>query len=228
MTLTYAWQYFKKNAEATRKTIELEKSLLVSRLEILKGQLNTHFLFNTLHTISSLVVRNKNEEANRMLVKLSDLLRFALKENNDQLIPLARELEILGLYLDIQKERFKERLSVEFNVAETLDQALIPAMLLQPVVENAVRYAIEPYSEKGTINIHIADNNGRLKIVVSDNGPVPFKTINFNTGIGLHNCKERLRQLFGEDYVFRLEANGYTGTRVCLELPLELSKNGTN
>src|SRR5687768_11408798 len=148
----YAWEFFRRTNEANRKANELEKSLLVSRMELLKGQLNTHFLFNTLHTISSLVVRNKNDDANKMLVKLSDLLRFALKENKDQLIPLFKELEILHLYLSIQQMRFNDRLAVKINYPADLNNAMVPPLILQPIVENSIKYAVEPYKEKGIID----------------------------------------------------------------------------
>jgi len=222
----YIYEFFKRNTEANKKANELEKSLLVSKLEILKGQLNSHFLFNTLHTISSLVVRNKNEEANEMLIKLSDLLRFALKENKDQLIPLEKELEVLQLYLDIQKMRFKERLEVNINYPKSLNDALVPALILQPVIENSVKYAVEPFKDKGKIDIDINSEKEVLSIKVKDNGQTPFHTINFEKGIGLMNTRERLEQLFGKNFNFRILPNKNSGTMVDFELPLQLSGNG--
>ncbi len=223
----YAWEFFRRNAEANKKAAELEKSLLVSRLELLKGQLNTHFLFNTLHTISSLVVRSKTEEANQMLVKLSDLLRFALKENKEQLIPLEKEMEILQLYIDIQQARFNERFNVRLNYPDALRNALVPPLILQPLVENAVKYAIEPYSQKGTIQIDIEKKNSNLFISISDNGPKPFQSIDFDNGIGLQNTRERLKQLFGERQHFQVKPNQNQGTAVSFDIPFLTSTNGT-
>jgi len=222
----YIYEFFKRNTEANRKANELEKSLLVSKLELLKGQLNSHFLFNTLHTISSLVVRNKNEEANKILIKLSDLLRFALKENKEQLIPLEKELEILQLYLDIQQMRFKERLEVRINYPRSLNNALVPALILQPVVENSVKYAVEPFKEKGTIDIDINTEREIISVKIMDNGQTPFHTINFEKGIGLTNTRERLEQLFGSNFEFRILPNKNAGTTVKFELPLQFTSNG--
>lgn len=221
----YIWEFFRRNSASVKKANELEKSLLLSKLELLKGQLNTHFLFNTLHTISSLVVRNKNEEANKILVKLSELLRFALKENKDQLIPLQKELEILQLYLDIQQTRFTDRLDVRINYSPELSNALVPALILQPVVENAVRYAVEPFSGKGIINIDISDRSGSLSVDIRDNGQTPFHTIDFENGIGLQNTRERLQQLYGEKHLFKVLPNN-PGTLVRFSLPIQFNSNG--
>lgn len=222
----YIWEFFRRNAETSKKASELERSLLVSKLELLKGQLNTHFLFNTLHTISSLVVRNKNEEANNILLKLSELLRFALKENKDQLIPLHKEIGILQLYLDIQQTRFADRLDVRINYPSELNNALVPALILQPIVENAVKYAVEPFKEKGTIDIDISNDNDRLSVNIRDNGQTPFHTINFDDGIGLQNTRERLQQLFNGKHVFSVLPNKNAGTLVSFTMPLQFSPNG--
>jgi len=222
----YVWEFLRRNTESVKKANELERSLLVSKLELLKGQLNTHFLFNTLHTISSLVVRNKNEEANKILIKLSDLLRFALKENKEQLIPLHKEIEILQLYLDIQQTRFTDRLDVRITYSPGLGNVLVPALILQPVVENAVKYAVEPFSGKGIIGIDIRENAGKLSVDIRDNGPTPFHTIDFANGIGLQNTRERLQQLYGETHTFRVLPNKNAGTLVSFSLPIQFSPNG--
>lgn len=219
----YIWEFFRRNAEANQRAVALERSLLTSRLELLKGQLNTHFLFNTLHTISSLVVRNKGEEANNILLKLGELLRFALKDNKEQLIPLQKEIEILQLYIDIQQTRFNSRLDIEIHYAPELNDVLVPSMLLQPLVENAIRYAVEPFKETGKIEIKIKKINDMISVTIEDNGQTPFETINFNTGIGLQNTKERLEQLFGEKQSFTIGPNQSAGTKVNFLLPLQFS-----
>jgi len=215
----YVWEFFKRNVSINKKAMELERSLLTSQLELLKGQLNTHFLFNTLHTISSLVIRGQKEEANKMLVRLSELLRFALKENKEQLIPLFREIELLQLYLDIQQTRFKERLQVSMNVRTSPQTTLIPSLLLQPLVENAVKYAVEPYTEQGHIEIDIYSANGSLYVTVKDNGRKDFREIDFNSGIGLSNTKERLQKLFPGEHKFAIEPNAVQGVRINIEIP---------
>jgi LytS/YehU family sensor histidine kinase len=216
IVICYALTYAERNAS-------LENSLLTSNLELLKSQLNTHFLFNTLHTISSLVIRHQNEEANRMLIGLSDLLRFALKENKEQLISVKKELEMLDLYISIQKTRFKERLEVQIEQNMDLDRALIPAMIMQPIVENAIKYAVEPFSGKGKIHIHISKQGNSLIIYTSDNGRTPFDTINFNNGIGLNNTKARLRELYGNQQSFHIFPNQKEdGVTVFLKIPLQM------
>jgi signal transduction histidine kinase len=218
-------ELFNRTLSANHRASELEKSLLVSRLEVLKGQLNTHFLFNTLHTISSLVVRHQNEEANKILVRLSELLRFSLRDNKDQLIPLAKEIEILQLYIDIQRTRFKERMRVNIAYDEDLSNALVPSLIFQPLVENAVKYAVEPFSETGIIDIDIrAGRSETLCICIRDNGKNDFKNARFNTGIGLSNTRERLKQLFGNNYKFVISPNtSGLGVQVSFIIPLQFA-----
>jgi sensor histidine kinase YesM len=219
----YIWEFFRRSTEANQRAAALERSLLTSRLEVLKGQLNTHFLFNTLHTISSLVIRNKGEEANKILLKLGELLRFALKDNKEQLIPLEKELEILQLYLDIQQTRFNHRLDIKIHYASELSNILVPALFFQPLVENAIRYAVEPFKETGKIDITIHKNNEMVSVMIRDNGQTPFDSINFDTGIGLQNTRERLEQLFGKKQSLSIRANQPSGTEVNFVLPLQFS-----
>ena len=221
----YIWEFFHQNILINKKAMELERSLNNSRLELLKGQLNTHFLFNTLHTISSLVVRGQNNEANKTLMHLSELLRFSLRENKEQLIPLAREIELLQLYLDIQQTRFRDRLEVSVKVPPDTNSISFPSMLLQPLVENAVKYAIEPYSDKGIIDIDIHALNGSLFISIKDNGRQEFDKIDFNSGIGLTNTKERLDSLYPGENKFSVLPNGERGVTVSIEIPNQTIKH---
>lgn len=222
----YIWEFVRQNIIINKRAMELEKSLLTSKLELLKGQLDTHFLFNTLHTISSFVVRGQNEEANKMLVRLSELLRFSLKENKDQLIPLYKEMELLRLYLDIQQTRFKDRLQLSVNVDPSVQDNLVPSLILQPIVENAVKYGVEPFSEKGSIKINIQGVNGKLNIFVKDDGKRKFKEINFDAGIGLGNTKERLKRLYTDHKFQILPNNGDSGITVAIEIPKQTAKDG--
>lgn len=222
----YIWEFLKKNILINKKAMELERSLLTSRLELLKGQLNTHFLFNTLHTISSFVVRRQNEEANKMLVRLSELLRFSLRENKQQLIPLHKEMELLQLYLDIQETRFRDRLQLDIQVPSSVQNSLVPSLLLQPIVENAVKYGVEPFNEKGRISINIHANNGKLIIQVKDNGKRNFNEIDFDSGIGLNNTRERLRQLYAGNQKLSImqDASGQ-GVLVAIEIPNQTNEH---
>lgn len=225
----YIREYLQQNLSIHKKAMALEKSLLVSRLELLKGQLNTHFLFNTLHSISSLVVRQQNDEANKMLVQLSELLRFALRDNKEQLIPLKKEIEMLRIYIGIQQTRFKERLSVEFLFEEDFDTVLLPPLILQPLLENAIRYAVEPYKGVGVIKIQIRRVDNKLCITIKDNGKTKFEMINFNSGIGLQNTKERLHQLFGHNHVFQILSNQPDeGVSIHMEIPFQTFKYTTD
>ena len=216
----YIWEFLRQNISINRKAMELERSLLTSRLELLKGQLNTHFLFNTLHTISSFVVRQQNEDANRMLIRLSELLRFSLKENKQQLIPLYKEMELLQLYLDIQETRFRDRLQLDIQLQPAVQNSLVPSLLLQPIVENAIKYGVEPFNDKGKISINIHSTNGKLQIQVSDNGKKDFRDINFNAGIGLNNTRERLKQLYNGNHKLSISPNDEgQGVKVAIEIP---------
>jgi hypothetical protein len=216
----YVTAFFKQNISINKRAADLERSLLVSKLELLKSQLNSHFLFNTLHTISSLVVRRQNEEANKVLIQLSELLRFALKDNKEQLIPLGKELELLHVYLDIQKIRFKERLQFAVHLDPLVHNSLVPPLLLQPIVENAVKYGIEPFSANGHIQISVRTLDGQLTLSVTDSGKHPFSEINFSSGIGLENTRERLRQLFTGRHSFSVgPGNNGHGVTVTIQIP---------
>ena len=223
VVICYILVYSNRVAVANQKALELERSLVTSRLDLLRNQLNTHFLFNTLHTINSLVTRGEKEEASEMIIKLSDLLRFALRENQQQLIPLSKELEMLQSYIDIIRARFGNRLEITVNAEPGSADYLIPVFVLQPLVENAVRHAVEPQTSEGKITIDIRKNADRLKINITDNGKKPFSEINFNNGIGLNNTKERLQKLYGNNYALQFHPNKEDGITVRLDLPLQTS-----
>jgi two-component system LytT family sensor kinase len=222
----YVWEYFERIKEAEKRALLLEKSLAVSRLEILKNQLNTHFLFNTLHTISSLIMHEEKEEANQTLVKLGHLLRFSLVENKEPFIPVHKEIDLTRIYLDIQKKRFNERLQYQFIYQEIINDILIPTFILQPLVENAIEYAIEPFTEPGKITIILELVRGELVIEVIDTGKQFFEKINFDGGIGIRNTKERLKGLYGSKFSFAIAAvEPGPGTKVTIHLPIENFRN---
>src|SRR6185436_5586311 len=155
--------------ERELRASQLEARLAQSRLQVLKMQLHPHFLFNTLNAISELIHRDP-ESADRMLMDLSDLLRLSLENLEVQEIPLYKELEFLGKFLEIEQMRFHDRLTVDMQISpETLD-ASVPNMILQPLVENAIKHGIAPRSGGGRIDIHAVRSNGHLEINVSDDG----------------------------------------------------------
>jgi two-component system, LytTR family, sensor kinase len=220
--LFYMWAQAEKNEEDRERRIRLEKSLALSRLETLQNQLNTHFLFNTMHNISSLILQEKKEEANDTLIRLSELLRFSLKETNEQFITVRREIELTRLYLEIQKIRFRERLEYTVDCDENTVDLMIPPFILQPLVENAIRHAIEPFPNPGHINLAISDRHQMIAIHVTDNGKRRFADIRFNTGIGIANMKERLTQLYGKNFRMDFAPSVLTadGITVSIYLPV--------
>lgn len=214
-----AYTIFRQFQQAKVDKANLEKQLSDAKLSFLKMQLQPHFLFNTHHNIIGLMQKGDTEKATRMLMKLSDLLRLSLKENNDDLVPLKNEVQLLQLYLDILKIRFEERLDYQILVDTDLQKAFVPPMLLQPLVENAIKYGIEPFAKQGKIEISAQNGQDKLKLQVKDNGIETFE--HFNFGIGLINTQERLKNLFGEDASLEILSNTpENGITVTLTLPL--------
>lgn len=213
-------KYYRKYRERELQTSQLEARLAHSRLQVLRAQLHPHFLFNTLNAISELIYRDA-ASAERMITDLSDLLRMSFENLEVQEIPLKQELEFLEKYLEIEQTRFHDRLKVEMNISpETLD-ASVPNMILQPLVENAIKHGIAPRSEGGRIDISAARNNGDLELTVKDNGlGVPFGDLdNLPEGIGLSNTRRRLRHLYGDRHTFELESPNSAGLRVNIKIP---------
>jgi LytS/YehU family sensor histidine kinase len=181
-------------------------------------QLNPHFLFNTLHSISSLMHQD-TEGADRMMVRLSDLLRAALESSDTQEVALHDELEILQRYLDIEQIRFGSRLTVKLDIApDTLD-ARVPNLILQPLVENAIRHGIEPHAQPGRIGLRAQRVNDRLTLEVCDNGGGLRKDELAEEGVGLSNTRARLQTLYGEAHDFEFCDAPGGGLLVRMTLP---------
>lgn len=222
-----AIKYYRKYRERELRTSQLEARLATSRLQVLKMQLHPHFLFNTLNAISELIYRDP-ESAEQMISDLSDLLRMSFENLEVQEIPLKQELEFLEKYLEIEQMRFHDRLKVEMSISpETLD-AGVPNMILQPLVENAIKHGIGPRSEGGQINIGASRQNGNLALTVSDNGlGVPFGDVaNLSEGVGLSNTRRRLRHLYGEGHNFGLNNAYASGLIVSLTIPFKELRDG--
>lgn len=193
----HATDYYWKFHERELHTAELEIRLTEARLQALQMQLNPHFLFNTLNAIASLMHKDV-EAADRMIVQLSELLRYALESTESQEVSLRQELDFLDRYLEIQQARFGERLSVQREIApESLD-ALVPNLILQPLVENAIQHGIEPYARPGVITLRALRSNGQLELQVQDNGAGLQKAKSPRQGVGVANTRARLQQLYGE------------------------------
>jgi two-component sensor histidine kinase len=222
LTIHQAIKYYRKYKERELTTSQLEARLAQSRLQVLKMQLHPHFLFNTLNAISELIYKDP-ESADRMIMNLSDLLRMSFESLEVQEIPLKQELEFLEKYLEIEQMRFHDRLRVEMQIAPETLEASVPNMVLQPLVENAIKHGIAPRSSGGRIDIEATRSNGDLKISVVDDGlGVPFGDVeNMADGVGLSNTKRRLRHLYGEGHRFELGVRGKSGLRVDLTIPFK-------
>jgi two-component sensor histidine kinase len=210
----------KARLEETRRlqaaAAELDAQLADARLNALRAQLNPHFLFNTLNGISTLVDEDP-PGARRMIARLSDLLRHTLSEGDEQEIALKRELEMLRLYLDIMEVRFQGKLEVSIEAEKSLDDALVPNLVLQPLVENAFRHGLALMQTVGRVAVRAERDNGDLVLTVRDNGGGPANPV--REGVGLTNTRARLTQLYGARQRLALTADDGGGARVEVRLP---------
>ena len=201
--------------ERTVRMAQLEKSLTDARLHALELQLQPHFLFNTMNAISSLVRGRRNEEAVTMLAGLSDLLRYTLDHAEQQRVSLEEELTVLRRYLEIQHTRFPDRMSFAIDADAETKRAAVPALLLQPLAENAVRHGIDASSGPGVVDVRAFRSGERLRIEIFNSGRVVPSP---RPGIGLRNTRERLQVLYGDAWSFELtNANG--GVLASLSIP---------
>ncbi|WP_404336697.1 sensor histidine kinase [Sphingomonas sp. MMS12-HWE2-04] len=205
----------------------LENQASHAQLAMLRYQLNPHFLFNTLNSISTLVLLKQTERANVMLSRLSSFLRYTLANEPTAHVTLAQEVETLKLYLEIEKMRFEERLRTHFDIDPRVAKARLPSLLLQPLVENAIKYAVTPQEEGADITITARLTGERVQIAVSDTGPgliesKPRPTL--STGVGLANIRERLAQAFGPDHRFDTRTKPGEGFSVEIEIPFQLEE----
>lgn len=215
----YGIRYYQMFRERELRASQLEARLAQSQLQVLKMQLHPHFLFNTLNTISELIHKDP-AVAERMVTNLSDLLRLALQTTGSQEVPLQQELEFLKKYLEIEQLRFHDRLLVQLNIdPQTLD-ARVPNMILQPLVENAIRHGIAPLAGGGRIRIQAARDNGNLRLCVSDDGlGLPADGEAIAEGVGLSNTRARLAHLYGDAHRFELHGAPDQGLTLELSIP---------
>ncbi len=223
--LYFAINYFVRAEEQADQMLRLEAQATSAQLTMLRYQLNPHFLFNTLNSISTLVLLKQTEQANAMLSRLSSFLRYTLINEAAAKVTLAQEIETLKLYLDIEKMRFEERLRTNFEIDPAAANALVPSLLLQPLVENAIKYAVTPKEEGADIVIKAQLVGQKLRVIVSDTGPglqPGQQDSSLSTGVGMANTRERLMQAYGDDQRFEhfVKANG--GFEVLLELPYQV------
>jgi two-component sensor histidine kinase len=221
---TYATAWHERMAlsyfEQARDRERLEVQLAQAQLQTLKLQLQPHFLFNTLNTIAALVTSD-SRAAERMVLRLSELLRQTLHNAAEQEVPLSRELELLSPYLEIQRLRFADRLTIDLEIAPDVSSALVPSLLLQPLVENSIRHGISPRASGGHVQVRAERRGDDLRVEVTDdgigsrawNGSVPRE------GVGLGATRGRMRHLYGDAHRFEIEAPPTGGFTVRLTMP---------
>ena len=222
----HALLYYQNFRDSELAQSSLKTQLAQAQLRALKMQLHPHFLFNTLHSISSLVLEDPTK-ANSMIAQLGDFLRLTIENSEQQLVTLKEETEFLRCYLDIEQVRFGDRLTVVFDLEPQTLSAQVPHLILQPVVENAIQHAIAPRAARGYINIEAKRLDSFLRVAISDNGPgissngfLPSKKC-----VGLANVRTRLAQVYGPDFRFELTNNGNGGLTVTMEIPFHREAN---
>jgi uncharacterized membrane protein YhaH (DUF805 family) len=216
-------------AAAELHAVQLERTLTESRLALLRTQLDPHFLFNTMHGISALM-QSDVRAADNMLMRLSDLLRASMTETSRHEVPLDEELDFSERYLGIQRARLGDRLRTEIHVQPDVLQARVPSMLLQPLLENAIRHGISPREEGGCLEVEAFARNGQLHIIVRDDGAGLHETFPAGSasGIGLRNTLLRLRHLYGAAASLDVRRRSSAGTEVAVTLPLTAYVTGTH
>ena len=236
--LYYAINFFLQVEEQADRLERLEAQATSAQLAMLRYQLNPHFLFNTLNSISTLVLLKQTEPANAMLTRLSSFLRHTLVTEPGGKETVAQEVETLQLYLDIERMRFEERLRTNFRVEPDAAEARIPSMLLQPLIENAIKYGVSPQEQGAEISLVAQVVGPRLRVTISDTGPgiavggnegdlpavMATRKRRDSTGVGLANIRDRLAQAYGEEHRFEIRSPESGGFTVLIEIPYETAE----
>jgi sensor histidine kinase YesM len=243
--LYYAVNFFIQLEQKTHALARMETQASTAQLAMLRYQLNPHFLFNTLNSISTLVLLKQTDRANAMLSRLSSFLRYTIANEPTAEVTLVQEVETLKLYLEIEKMRFEDRLRAHFDIDPRTMQARLPSLLLQPLVENAIKYAVTPQEEGADISVVARLAGNRVQITVSDTGPglkggaiqpsygasqastaVPATGVQ-STGVGLANIRDRLAQAYGPDHRFEVQGRAGGGFGVMIEIPMTEASRDT-
>lgn len=224
MAAIHAVEFHRRSVEHTAQAARLEARLAEARLEALTAQLQPHFLFNTLHAVSTLMHRDV-ERADTMLARLGDLLRRTLDERERPELPLSDELRLLDAYLDIARVRFEDRLTVDIQVPAETREALVPRFVLQPLVENALQHGIGAREGPGRVVIRARRTGDRLTLAVEDDGSAASLIDNGfpREGVGLTNTRLRLRERYGADHQLRLARRDGGGLVVSMDIPFRVA-----
>jgi len=227
--LYFAINYFLQLEEQNDRMLRLEAQAASAQLAMLRYQLNPHFLFNTLNSISTLVLLKQSEPANAMLSRLSAFLRYTLANEPTAQVTLAQEIETLKLYLDIEKMRFEDRLRPHFYIDPGVARARLPSLLLQPLIENAIKYAVTPQEDGAdiTLSAQLAGQNVRITVsdtgsgLSADNSGPTTGVATESTGVGLANIRDRLAQAYGDQQRFEVQSGADGGFTVIIEFPFQ-------
>lgn len=217
LVVAHALYYYRGVRKGEAQTARLTAQLAQAQLQALKMQIHPHFLFNTLNSIAALLHKDV-EAADRMIARLGDFLRLTLKSSDAQYVDFEQELEFLKCYLDIEHIRFQDRLTVEMDIDPQALTAMVPNLILQPIVENAVRHGVARQKCPGHITIRARRNGERLIMTVEDNGP-GLKVNSNGAGIGISNTRARLEQFYGTDFKFQIANSTEHGVSVTLDVP---------
>lgn len=235
LAVVYTEKYFRIIKEREIQAHQLQTELVQARLSSLQMQLQPHFLFNALNSISSLLrekldfphLQENVRAADTMITNLSEMFRHTLRTSDVQEVPLRDELFFLDNYIHIEKIRFADRLSIETKIQPNLDSTLVPSFFLQPLVENAIRHGISRLTRQGIVRILIQKTDDRIEFIVQDNGPCSAEELKNKSkkGIGLSNLRKRLQHLFGDTYQFEMRKNPNGETEVIVSIPYHDSAN---
>jgi signal transduction histidine kinase len=228
--IVYHFKYRQRGEEALQlqlRTAQLESDLARAELTVLRGQLHPHFLFNSFNAVASLVRQKRNESAVEIIAQLSALLRLAIERTGRQELPLEEEIDFIRRYLEIEQVRFGEKLRLDFALDPAALDAAVPNLLLQPLVENAIKHGISRRTRPGTVRLAVHRQDGRLQLEVVNDGPdgSPLETEDGDGrrgGIGLSNTRARLEKIYGTDYRLEMTPRPEGGMRVFLDLPWRL------
>ena len=222
--LYFGIRYYQQLQMQTEQTLRANSAAHEAQLKMLRYQLNPHFLFNTLNAISTLILDRANETANLTVSKLSDFLRYTLDNDPKNQVTLRKELEAIDLYLEIEKVRFGDRLTVQREIETAAQDALVPSLILQPLIENAIKYAVTPRVDGGCVRLSAKIRGDKLLLTLADDGPglkQQQSNATSSTGVGLINTRERLQELYGDEQALSLKDNDPKGLVVTINIPYQ-------